>query len=165
MIAPELNLSMTTGMSDVFTQNPNLFGSVTSSEYSKSFMAGYEPQAAIMGVDIDFKKISYGGYTFHLCPVHQWGLDVSGGADGFKQTGYGFFIPLTKAQDAEGTLRDRFCMTYKKKDKYNRAMKVWETGANAAIPTDDVDVLNVNFLGHWGTEFFGAEHFQRVIPA
>jgi len=165
LIAPELNLSMTTGLSDVFSQNPNLFGTVGTSEYSSVFKAGYENEAKMMGVDINFSKVSYGGYNFHLCPVHQWGLEVNGGADGFKQTGYGFFIPLTKSQDAEGTMRDRFVMTYKKKDKWNRAMKVWETGANAAVPTNDVDNLVVNFLGHWGTEFFGAEHLQRVIPA
>lgn len=163
--APEMNLSCTTGLSDVFSQNPSLFGSMGKSEYSSTFIAGYEQTAQDLGVAIEFSKISYGGYQFHLCPVHQWGTEVGGGADGFQQTGYGYQIPLTKSQDAEGTLRDRFMMTYKRKDRWNRAMQVWETGAQATVPTSDVDELSVNYLGHWGTEFFGAEHFQRVSPA
>lgn len=165
LIAPELNLSMTTGLSDVFSQNPNLFGTVGNSEMSSLFMAGYESAAEEKGVQIEFTKVRYGGYNYHLCPVHQWGTEVGGGANGFEQTGNGYFIPLTKSQDAEGTPRDRFCMTYKRKDRWNRSMQVWETGAQAATPTNDVDELNVNFLGHWGTEFFGAEHFQKAALA
>jgi hypothetical protein len=165
MAAPELSLSMTTGLSDVFTQNPNLFGTVGKSEFSSTFTAGYENDAKEKQVDINFKKINYDGIDFHIVNVQQWGIEVGGGANGFKQTGYGFFIPLTKAQDAAGTLMDRFMMTYKKKDRWNRAMQVWETGAQAQVPTNDVDELKVNYLGHWGTEFFGAEHFQRVKPA
>lgn len=165
MAAPELSLSMTTGLSDVFTQNPNLFGTVGRSEFSSTFTAGYENDAKEKQVDINFKKINYDGIDFHIVNVQQWGIEVGGGADGFKQTGYGFFIPLTKSQDAAGTLMDRFMMTYKKKDRWNRAMQVWETGAQAQVPTSDVDELKVNYLGHWGTEFFGAEHFQRVKPS
>lgn len=165
MAAPELSLAMTTGLSDVFTQNPNLFGTVGKSEFSSTFTAGYENDAKEKQVDINFKKINYDGIDFHIVNVQQWGIEVGGGANGFKQTGYGFFIPLTKAQDAAGTLMDRFMMTYKKKDRWNRAMQVWETGAQAQVPTSDVDELKVNYLGHWGTEFFGAEHFQRVKPS
>lgn len=165
MAAPELSLAMTTGLSDVFTQNPNLFGTVGKSEFSSTFTAGYENDAKEKQVDINFKKINYDGIDFHIVNVQQWGIEVGGGANGFKQTGYGFFIPLTKSQDAAGTLMDRFMMTYKKKDRWNRAMQVWETGAQAQVPTNDVDELKVNYLGHWGTEFFGAEHFQRVKPS
>lgn len=167
LAAPELSLSMTTGLSDVMAQNPNMFGnaSITSSPYNNQFVTGYEAEAKSMGVDINMKRINYDGIVFDICNVQQWGIEVGGGADGFKQTGYGFFIPLTKAQDAAGTLMDRFCMTYKKKDRWNRAMQVWETGAQATVPTSDIDELKINYLGHWGTEFYGAEHFQRVKPS
>lgn len=165
MVAPELSLSMTTGLSDVFTQNPNMFGTVGESEYGALFTAGYEKEAAELGVKIEFTKVRYAGNSFHLCPVGQWGTEVAGGADGFVQTGNGYLIPLTKAKDAEGTVRDRFQMTYKRKDRWNRAMQVWETGAQATTPTDDIDELNINMLGHWGTEFFGAQHFQRAKAA
>jgi hypothetical protein len=162
---PEMELSCTTGLSDVFSQNPNLFGTIGRSEFSDNFVKGVEDTASALGVSIDFKKIKYGNYSFHLTPVPQWGTAVSGGADGYLQTGYGYLIPLTLAQDANGTLQDRFKMTYKNLGRFNRAMKIWETGANAQNPTNDVDNLQLNFLGHWGTSFMGAQHFQRVLPS
>lgn len=166
LAAPELSLCMTTGLSDVMAQNPNIFGnmSITNSPMNAQFVAGYEQEAAQKGVDINMKRINYDGIVFDICNVQQWGIEVGGGADGFKQTGYGFFIPMTKTQDVPGTTKDRFNMTYKKKDRWNRAMQIWETGAQAATPTSDVDELQINILGHWGTRYSGVEHFQRVKP-
>jgi hypothetical protein len=166
LAAPELSLAMTTGLSDVFAQNPNIFGgaSVTNSPLNSQFIAGYESEATSKGVEINMKRINYDGIIFDITNVQQWGIEVGGGADGFKQTGYGFFIPLTKAQNEAGKLEDRFTMTYKKKDRWNRAMQIWETGGQATTPTSDVDELQINFLAHWGTKFNGAEHFQRVKP-
>lgn len=166
LAAPELSLCMTTGLSDVFAQNPNIFGnaSVTASPLNSQFIAGYESEAKQQGVDINMKRLNYDGIVFDICNVQQWGIEVGGGASGFKQTGYGYFIPLTKSQDVPGKLEDRFTMTYKKKDRWNRAMQIWETGAQATTPTNDIDELQINFLGHWGTKFNGAEHFQRVKP-
>ncbi len=168
LMGPELALSSNTGMSDVMSQNPNLFGmEVVTSEYSDMFVAGEQQKAkeAELEININFKKISYAGYHIHLCNVSQWGWETSGGADGFGQTASGFWIPLQKAQDAEGTFRDRFNLPYKRKDRWNRALQVWETGAQAATPTNDTDYLQVNLLGQWGTEFMGAEHFQKILPA
>ena len=61
-------------------------------------------------------------------------------------------------------MRDRFCMTYKKNFRWNRAVQVVETGMQAQVPTNGVDEVNINILGQWGTEFFGANNIQRVKP-
>ena len=39
-----------------------------------------------------------------------------------------------------------------------------ETGMQAQVPTNGVDEVNINILGQWGTEFFGANNIQRVKP-
>ncbi len=165
---PELTLSTTTGMSDVFSQNPNLFFEVaTATEWNDKFVgdAAADAKAAGQEVNIDFKKIRYSEYHIYLCQVQQWGWETTGGADGFTQTAAGFWIPLQKAQDASGTLMDRFRLPYKRRDRWNRALQVWETGGQATTPTDTGDYLQINLLGEWGTEFFGAEHFQKINPA
>lgn len=165
MVAPDLYDSIQTGASDVLAQNPNVLANAGSTTFSTLFTAGYENYAKQLGIDIQFSHVNFAGHLFEIVPVGQWGLDVTGGAAGFKQSGYGFAIPLTKSADAAGTLRDRFCMTYKKNFKWNRAFLAVETGMLASTPTNGVDEVNINMLGQWGTEYFGAQNIQRVKPA
>lgn len=164
MVAPDLYDSIQTGASDVLSQNPNMLANAGNTTFSTLFTAGYENYAKQLGINIQFSHINFAGHLFEIVPIGQWGLDTTGGAAGFKQSGYGYCIPLTKSADASGTLRDRFCMTYKKNLKWNRAIQVVETGMQAQVPTNGVDEVNINILGQWGTEFFGAQNIQRVKP-
>jgi len=169
MTAPELNLSFQTGASDVLAQNPNQFVKEdgNNADYTEKFTAGYEQMAVGAGleVNINFKKLSYGGKVFYVCEVQQWGYDSTGGADGWGVTGNGYFIPLQRSEDAEGTVRDRFTCTYKKFQRWNRSLHVWEYGAWASNPNSTNDSLQLNFLGEWGTEFMGPQHFQKAAQA
>lgn len=167
MTAPEANLAFQTGASDVLSQNPNQFvkEDASNTDWTDKFTSGYEAMATAnnLAVDITFKKLSYGGKVFYICEVQQWGYDSTGGADGWGVTGNMYFIPLQKSEDAEGTVRDRFTLTYKKFQKWNRSLHVWETGAWANNPTNSIDNLQLNILGHWGTEFMGPQHFQKAV--
>lgn len=165
MIGPELGLSWTTGASDVLAQNPNQFVTVSESTYKPMFVEGYDGKAKEMSIDINFDMIKYNNYRTHFCVVGQWGYETTGGAQGYTQTANGYFIPLQKTKDVAGTIRDRFLLRYKSKDRWNRALQVWETGGQAMVPTSDYDGLQVNYLGHWGTEEYGAEHFQKTYAS
>lgn len=163
LVGPEFGLSFTTGASDVLAQNPNQLVTMSSSNYTPLFTEGLEADAKELQVDISFDMLKYRSFRSHFCVVGQWGYETTGGANGYSQTGNAYMIPLQRAKDAAGTLRDRFMMRYKSKDRWNRAMQVWETGGQASIPTSNYDGLQVNYLGHWGTEEFGAEHFQKCF--
>jgi len=56
-------------------------------------------------------------------------------------------------------------MTYKKNFRWNRSVQIVETGMQASVPTNGVDEVNINMLANWGTEFYGAQNIQRVVPS
>jgi len=164
LIGPEFNLSMNKGISDIFSQNPIVFAGNGTSAWADKFTQGVEKEMKENSVDINFRIINYSGMTFYNSQVEQLGLNTSGGATGFKETEYAFWIPLTKGVNQSSDVKDRMTINYKKYDRWDRMVSVKEFGRNAAIATNGEDTLTVDYLGHFGLETWGLEGFALCRP-
>lgn len=164
LVGPEFNLSMNKGISDVFSQNPIVYAGQGTSAWADKFTQGEEQLAKDNAVDINFRIINYSGMTFYNSQVEQLGLNTTGGATGFKETEYAFWIPLTKGVNQSSDVKDRMTINYKKYDRWDRMVSVKEFGRNAMIATDSTDTLTVDYLGHFGLETWGLEGFAMCRP-
>ena len=166
MSGPEMQMSFNTGSSDVLAQNPNQFVHVAEdSTYTAQFAGGYAKEATEEGLmtDITFTSLKWGTTKLFFNEIKQWGYDSTGGANGWNTSGNAYMIPLSRCEDVEGTVQDRFRMTYKKLADVNLAMFIWLTGAFAPNPTSDQRIKQINFSATWGTKFFGPQHFQGMV--
>jgi hypothetical protein len=165
LVGPEFNLSMNKGISDVFSQNPIVFAGQGTSAWADKFTQGVETEMKENAVDINFRIINYSGMTFYNSQVEQLGLNTTGGATGFKESEYGFFIPLTKGVNQSSDVKDRMTINYKKYDRWDRMVSVKEFGRNAMVATSPEDTLTVDYLGHFGLETWGLEGFALCRPS
>jgi len=164
LVGPEYNLAMNKGISDVFAQNPMVFAGNGTSAWADKFTSGVEKEMKDNAVDINFRIINYSGMTFYQSQVEQLGLNTTGGASGFDESEYAFYIPLTKGVNQSSDVKDRLMINYKQKDRFNRMVSVKEFGRNAQIATDSEDTLTVDYLGQFGLETFGLEGFALCTP-
>jgi len=116
-------------------------------EASVGFMAAFDYQTLTLeGMTFNFRlfDISYDPEVFGLDPA----------INQFCSTAY--FMPSARATDAEGSLRRNMELNYgfNGDNGQSRMLKIWETGANAPVPTNDVDNRVTNYLSHFGLDFF-----------
>jgi hypothetical protein len=164
LVGPEFNLSANKGLSDIFAQNPIVFAGSGTNAWADKFTQGYEGTAKSEDVSINFRCINYSNMEFYLAQIEQLGLRTTGGATGFNETEYAFWIPLTKGVNMPSDVKDRLLINYKKKDQWDRMCSVKQFGRNAPIATDSTDTLTVDYLGHFGLEPFGLEGFAMCRP-
>lgn len=106
----------------------------------------------------DFNTVIIEGMVFNLRSFdisydpNVFGLDHE--LNQFCSTAY--FMPSGKASDAEGTMRRNMELIYAENgdNGQSRMFKIWETGANASTPTNDVDNRVTNYLTQFGLDFF-----------
>lgn len=112
-----------------------------------------------MMVTYDFNTTIIDGFTFNLrlfdlsYEPNTFGLGDPT-LNQFTNTAY--FMPSSRTVDAQDVTRRYMEMNYLSNAAGNvdRLMKVWELGANASTPTNDIDNLTINFLSQVGLDFF-----------
>lgn len=164
LAGPEFNLSQQKGLRDVFSQNPIVMSGSGTSAWVDMFTAGTESIMKENAVDINFRIVNYSNMCFYISQVEQLGLNTTGGATGFNESEYSFNIPLTVGVNAASDVKDRMIINYKKYDQWDRMVSVKQFGRNAPIATNSTDILQVDYLGHFGLETWGLEGFTMCIP-
>lgn len=164
LAGPEFNLSQNKGLRDVFSQNPIVMAGSGASAWVDMFTAGTESLMKENAVDINFRIVNYSNMCFYISQVEQLGLNTTGGATGFTESEYSFNIPLTVGVNAASDVKDRMIINYKKYDQWDRMVSVKQFGRNAPIATNSTDILQVDYLGHFGLETWGLEGFTMCTP-
>jgi len=106
----------------------------------------------------DFNTVVKEGMTFNLrsfdLSYDPKVFGLSHATNQFCNTAY--FFPTSGGTDAQGGLRRHIELAYAVNgdNGQSRMMKIWETGANAPVPTNDVDNRVTNYLAHFGLDFF-----------
>ena len=94
-----------------------------------------------------------------------------GGANNqFVNTAY--FLPAGTGYDAQGASRRHMELAYgvNGDNGQDRMMKIWETGANAPVPTNAIDNRVTHYLTHFGIQFFSLKqcaiiYNEDLIPS
>lgn len=106
----------------------------------------------------DFNCVTVNGVTYNLrlmdISFDPTVFGAGGETNQFANTAY--FMPSTAGKDAQGGARRHMEVQYGANPAggVDRLMKVWQTGANAPIPTNDIDNANTHFLSQIGLDFF-----------
>lgn len=102
------------------------------------------------------------GYKFHFKPLRALSNPDSTGLPGFTYSGLAILCPTSKRQDAKtGEMMAPLCIRYKKPIGGGARgwYKLWETGANASVPTNDVLNRNMEIQSEEAMQVFGAGRF------
>jgi hypothetical protein len=138
-----------------YTKNANI-EAVRRHSAEMIFGAG-EASEGLMAT-FDYQTLTLEGMTFNLrlfdvsYDPELFGLDHE--FNQFCSTAY--FMPSGKATDPTGVMRRNMELTYAENgdNGQSRMFKIWETGANAPTPTNDIDNRVTNYLTHFGLDFF-----------
>jgi hypothetical protein len=149
-----VNRPLQTALFD-YTKNANI-EAVRRHSAEMIFGAG-EASEGLMAT-FDYQTLTLEGMTFNLrlfdvsYDPELFGLDHE--FNQFCSTAY--FMPSGKATDPTGVMRRNMELTYAENgdNGQSRMFKIWETGANAPTPTNDIDNRVTNYLTHFGLDFF-----------
>lgn len=119
--------------------------------------------------DLGFNSIEMQGYTFHCKNLNVFSHADTTGAPGFPYPGYCLAIPMGKGKDPKtAEMIDYFGIRYKEwtngpagKGPY----RMWETGGNANVPTDDSLTRTLNYASEKGLQVFGAKRYVLLKKA
>ena len=126
---------------------------------SAELIFGRKEESEGLMATYDFNTVVIEGFTFNLRL-----FDISYEPNTFgvgdpalnQFANSAFFMPSQATIDPQNVTRRYMEMAYGSNPAGNvdRLMKVWDLGANASVPTNDVDQLTVNFLSHVGMDYF-----------
>lgn len=162
---PDQYRDVENGLSNLFTQNPNLFGADNIMNKKFGIASDGTDYGSKYTVSFNFKGIQKTNRTYWFTTIPQLAAEQGGGAPGFDDSYYSAVIPLGFATDPKtGDKLSRIAYRYKEYGGVNRMMKVWEEGAMAQTPTNGFDNVKYNVLHEGGTELFGIETWGLVRP-
>jgi hypothetical protein len=138
---------------------------VVYAERAKTALFGAGDDGREMDMHIGFKYLHVDGYTFCIKNIDSFYHPKLYGTSGYNYVQRGMAIPLQRYKDpiTKNSIPS-IGVVYRGLGKYNRKMKVWQTGANADVPTDDFDVKRVNMLTEMAGEFFATNQMVNIIP-
>lgn len=160
---PDQYRDVENGLSDLFTQNPNI---LAQQGFESRFKIGDGTNyGEKFGVSFNFKAVQKTGRTFYFTTIPQMAGEQLGGATGFSDSQRAVIIPLGKASDPKtGAKLSRLSYRYKSYDGVSRMMKVTQHGIWAPTPNDEFDHAKYNALHEGGNELFGVETFGCITP-
>lgn len=138
----------------------------TAVQFAAMIGGGKAEEGRDMEMTLGFKYVTIDGTVFCLKTIDAFYHPKLYGLPTYDYNQRGFIIPLNKFKDPK-TKNDipSIGIVYKGMGANNRKMKVWETGANAAIPNSTIDVKEVHHLTEFTAEFFAANQFIQIKPA
>lgn len=128
-------------------------------EQSAALIFGRKESSMGLMATYDFNTVIVEGFTYNLrlfdlsYDPNLFGL---GGTAGNYFVNTAYFMPSQGGVDAQGIARRHMEMSYASNPAggVDRLMKVYDLGANAAIPTNDRDNLTTQFESHIGMDYF-----------
>ena len=115
---------------------------------------------------LGFNSIELGNYVFHYHVLRALNHPRLTASPGFKYSKLGFIIPTDTNRDPKtGNMVESICLRYKQGNNYVRSYKRWETGANARIPTNDIDERRIHYMSEKALQVFGLNRFLIVEQA
>lgn len=153
LLCREVNRPLQDALNEYYT-NDNI---VAVRQKSAQMIFGAENSEGLMNT-FDFNTVIKEGMTFNLRSFDLsydpkvFGIDHA--TNQFCSTAY--FMPASGGVDAQGAFRRHIELAYavNRDNGQSRMMKIWETGANAPVPTSDQDNRVTNYLAHFGLDFF-----------
>ena len=122
-------------------------------------VGGNKEAAAMYG----FGSITMDGYTFHIKKYLPFSPEAVYGATptDHQYKNYGIVVPMSQGRDPQtGERYNSIEITYNNVN--GKDLHIWETGAFAKSPTNDIAELNVHHLCYAGMRVFGANRFVRI---
>ncbi len=126
---------------------------------SAEMIFGAAENVESMYATFDFECVVKEGMVFNLRS-----FDLSydpqvfgvGGVSGNLFANTAYFMPSGTGVDAQGMTRRHMELAYgvNGDNGQDRMLKIWETGANAPVPTNDIDNRLTHYLTHFGLDFF-----------
>jgi hypothetical protein len=127
-----------------------------------------------MYATFDFECLVKEGMTFNLrafdLSYDPKVFGLGGALNQFVNTAY--FMPAGTGYDAQGASRRHMELAYgvNGDNGQDRMMKIWETGANAPVPTNSIDNRVTHYLTHFGIQFFSLKqcaiiYNEDLIPS
>lgn len=126
---------------------------------SAEMIFGAAENVESMYATFDFECVVKEGMVFNLRS-----FDLSydpqvfgvGGVSGNLFANTAYFMPSGSGVDAQGMTRRHMELAYgvNGDNGQDRMLKIWETGANAPVPTNDIDNRLTHYLTHFGLDFF-----------
>ena len=126
---------------------------------SAEMIFGSAENVESMYATFDFECVVKEGMVFNLRS-----FDLSydpqvfgvGGLDKNLFVNTAYFMPSGTGVDAQGMTRRHMELAYgvNGDNGQDRMLKIWETGANAPVPTNDIDNRLTHYLTHFGLDFF-----------
>jgi hypothetical protein len=126
---------------------------------SAEMIFGSAENVESMYATFDFECVVKEGMVFNLRS-----FDLSydpqvfgvGGVSGNLFANTAYFMPSGTGVDAQGMTRRHMELAYgvNGDNGQDRMLKIWETGANAPVPTNDIDNRLTHYLTHFGLDFF-----------
>lgn len=150
------------GVVNTFTQNPIVF-SKTLTGVSNPVVNEQAVRTDSIFANYNVRGFSKGNYFFHLAKIQELNDPETYGAAGFTTPNLGVIMPLDPlAGTGQSGIKGYVELTYLDVIGQGGAgteMKIWKTGANAPVPTDQIDNLNVNYLTRTGIRFKALNKF------
>jgi hypothetical protein len=151
------------GVVNTFTQNPIVF-SKTSGGGSNPISNEQAVRTDSIFANYNVRGFSKGNYFFHLAKIQELNDPETYGAAGFTTPDLGVIMPLDPlAGTGKEGIKGYIELTYLDVIGNGGAgteMKIWKTGANAPIPTNQIDNLEVNYKTHTGIRFKALNKFM-----
>lgn len=161
---PDFNFAAQSGLSGVFSQNPIVYQTGVNNPYAAKFVSNETELTDTKGIAINIRRVNWGGVNFNFMPIQRFGQTQTGGETGFKESGYCFWIPLSKSQTQKGDLKDRFQLTAREYQGKTRKMQMWSYGAAAPANKNGYDGQLIECLSEVGTEYYDIEKFIICKP-
>ena len=164
---PDFMAAAQNGLQGVFAQNPIVYqaGNVGfTSTYASKFIANEDELKDQIGIAVNIRNTSWAGVHFHWVNVQQFGQAQTGGAAGRTETGYAFFIPMSKAANVKGTFENRFNLTSRSMNGKDREMLLWSYGGAAPQNKNGYDGMLIESLSEIGTEYWDISKFIVCKP-
>jgi hypothetical protein len=162
---PDFDFAAQNGLSPVFAQNPIVYDAGGINEPLLSKFAANEGEFdadvtnAAKGIVINFRRVKFGPVCFYFTPYQRIGQLEAGGLPGFKESGWCFWIPMSKAANTKGTLVDRFKLTVQAMDGKSRKLLMWTWGGMAPENKDGQDAIKIETLSTIGTDYYDTSKF------
>ncbi len=156
---PDFDFAAQNGLSAIFAQNPIVYDGGGVNEPMLSKFAANEGEfstdvtGAAKSIVVNFRRVKWGPVNFIFTPYQRIGSAQAGGAPGFKETSWCFWIPMSKAGNAKGTMVDRFKLAVRAMNGKSRKLQMWTYGGQSPQNKNGYDGTIIDTLSEIGTEY------------
>ena len=156
---PDFDFAAQNGLSAIFSQNPIVYDAGGINEPMLTKFAANEGEFSseitegAKGIVVNFRRVKWGPVNFIFTPYQRIGSVQAGGMPGFKESSWCFWIPMSKAANAKGTMIDRFKIAVRAYNGKSRKMQIWTYGGQSPENKNGYDGTIIDTLSEMGPEY------------